>query len=353
MTEQTPTPAPAPDASTEDPVALQAQQAPVTPAPEPVVETPVPAVAPTDSEALFAALADDFNRLAETGLSPVEGEGTDAPTTSPPQVEEPEQLAVQEGQQPAEVAPAALPPTPSPATEPVVPGPEAAGEAVVPPTAEPPQEPGAAPAPPVLSVEELQKQQAEQLEATKKLLRERYAAALSGDAFPDDQRELLANFAAGIYLDAYQQVMARVAQDAVPLIQQVVSAQTTSKSVQDAFFGEWTGLNKPEYMEDLKVAAQTMIEKFPNASQEELFQKVGAFICIARGLNPTEVRGTAPTMASPPPASPAVAAVPSPVQPMRNLGAQGAPVVEPEKEVTDGSAEFYEQLTSDYERASG
>lgn len=314
---------------------------------QPPPTTPQSEAEPAQTEDdIFASLANDFLGIAEHGTA---SQPAGAPTPTPPAGETGMEPQTSSSETAESAAARESQDSPSPAAESEAPAqPPEQSEA-------PAAEPAAAePAQPQMSAEEYQKQQREQYEKARSALAAQYASAL-GDVFTEDQKDVVADLMARSALNQHIQIMAQIQQAAPAFVQQQIGVQTTTQQMEQKFFGKWAGLNDPKYHDDIRMAAEYLQQKKPNASLDEMIQGIGAFVCTARGLNPLEMQKRPEASGNPPnPPTAAAAPQPSPAPlPARvEAGVSGTSVTEPGSSgpPADNSEAYFANLADAFEQ---
>lgn len=177
--------------------------------------------------------------------------------------------------EPAEAAPPAVTPPPSPASPPPV-------EAVAPPPPAP--TPAPVPAAPVQTPEQAAAARAEHEATVRAGLEKHYQSLIS----EEDARELAINpekivprLLAQATFDAVATMQAMWAAQGPQMVSRVAAQETTRAAAMKTFFDANSDLAKPEYKSVLDAAAQAFVTAHPNANKEDAVKGVGR---IARAL---------------------------------------------------------------------
>jgi len=200
---------------------------------------------------------------------------------------------------PAEKPPEKVEPTPEKPSEkpPEVKPPEKLPEK---PTEVPPkEEPAAAPpteaAPKIPTAEDIRKAR-EDLQAD---ITKRYAVTEEDEVMLlTEPGKVLPKMVGRLFVDVYEAVFQNVVAQLPALVQGIQHSQQTGNEATKFFFGQWPGLNKPEYMPEIRRVVNIFRQVNPKATLEEMTATVGALVSAQLKVPPPAAEAP-PT--SPPP----------------------------------------------------
>lgn len=114
-----------------------------------------------------------------------------------------------------------------------------------------------------------------------------------------DPQKVLPMLAARVHVEAVQHVLGALAQILPTVVGGVLQAKQEHSQVMDEFFTKWPTLDRTSDLGTVLELARVYRAQYPNASKDELVQKVGAMAVVQLGKLPTIQTAQAKVPASP------------------------------------------------------